>query len=85
MYFLKFAGLLIGVFDGHGGPACAQVISKRLLSYVAAALLPLNDLKTYVQNVAKENLLDIFNDKVSLLFYLYIASAAQIFFHCLMK
>nr|CAG4636160.1 EOG090X05SW [Eubosmina coregoni]SVE69786.1 EOG090X05SW [Eubosmina coregoni] len=29
---------LLGVFDGHGGPACARVLAKRLLSYIAASL-----------------------------------------------
>lgn len=29
---------LLGVFDGHGGAACAQVLAKRLLSYIAASL-----------------------------------------------
>uniref|UniRef100_UPI0035902386 pyruvate dehydrogenase [acetyl-transferring]-phosphatase 1, mitochondrial-like isoform X1 n=1 Tax=Myxine glutinosa TaxID=7769 RepID=UPI0035902386 len=33
-------GALIGVFDGHGGPACAQAVSQRLFPYVSAALLP---------------------------------------------
>lgn len=31
-------GYLLGVFDGHGGPACARVLAKRLLSYIAASL-----------------------------------------------
>ena len=26
------------MFDGHGGPACARVLAKRLLSYIAASL-----------------------------------------------
>lgn len=55
----------MGVFDGHGGPACAQVISKRLLKYVAAALLPLTDLKKYINNETEETLLETFNDNVS--------------------
>nr|CAG4641681.1 EOG090X05SW [Eurycercus lamellatus] len=29
---------LLGVFDGHGGPACAKVLAKRLLSYIAVSL-----------------------------------------------
>nr|CAG4638439.1 EOG090X05SW [Cyclestheria hislopi] len=29
---------LLGVFDGHGGPSCARVLAKRLLSYIAASL-----------------------------------------------
>ncbi|XP_063837908.1 pyruvate dehydrogenase [acetyl-transferring]-phosphatase 2, mitochondrial [Ostrinia nubilalis] len=60
------SGLLMGIFDGHGGPACAQVISKRLLNYVAAALLPLNDLKKYIRTEPKENLLDTYNDRVEI-------------------
>ncbi|KAJ0183820.1 hypothetical protein K1T71_000243 [Dendrolimus kikuchii] len=60
-------GFLLGVFDGHGGPACAQVISKRLLSYIAAALLPLEPLKKYIKHEAKESLIETFNDKVELI------------------
>ncbi|XP_038069978.1 pyruvate dehydrogenase [acetyl-transferring]-phosphatase 1, mitochondrial-like [Patiria miniata] len=32
--------MLFGVFDGHHGPACAQVVSERLLNYIAAEVLP---------------------------------------------
>lgn len=32
--------MLFGVFDGHGGWACAQAVSERLLYYVAVAMMP---------------------------------------------
>lgn len=32
---------LFGVFDGHAGCACAQVVSERLFSYIAVMLSPL--------------------------------------------
>ena len=32
--------MMFGVFDGHHGPACAQVISERLFNYIAAEVLP---------------------------------------------
>ncbi|XP_013189136.1 pyruvate dehydrogenase [acetyl-transferring]-phosphatase 1, mitochondrial [Amyelois transitella] len=60
-------GLLMGVYDGHGGPACAQVISKRLLNYVAAALLPADVLHKYIKEQPRESLLDTFNDRVELI------------------
>lgn len=53
----------MGVFDGHGGPACAQVISKRMLSYIAAALLPMDLLNNFLKK-PEETLLEIFNDRV---------------------
>lgn len=53
----------MGVFDGHGGPACAQVISKRLFNYVAAALLPTDQLKKVIDQ-PQESLLETFNDRV---------------------
>ncbi|XP_059062356.1 pyruvate dehydrogenase [acetyl-transferring]-phosphatase 1, mitochondrial [Achroia grisella] len=59
-------GLLMGIFDGHGGPACAQVISKRLLNYVAASLLPLDSLNKYVQENPRENLIESYNDRVEI-------------------
>uniref|UniRef100_A0A6M2DGE6 Protein phosphatase 2c/pyruvate dehydrogenase lipoamide phosphatase n=1 Tax=Xenopsylla cheopis TaxID=163159 RepID=A0A6M2DGE6_XENCH len=58
-------GLLVGVFDGHGGAGCAQVIGKRLLQYVAACLVPPELLGA---NVSRNNLdtalLNSYNDKV---------------------
>ncbi|KAM3968595.1 pyruvate dehydrogenase [acetyl-transferring]-phosphatase 1, mitochondrial-like isoform 1-T1 [Aphomia sociella] len=56
----------MGVYDGHGGPACAQVISKRLLKYVAAALLPIDVLKKYVQENATESMIESYNDRVEI-------------------
>ncbi|KAL1117087.1 hypothetical protein AAG570_004415 [Ranatra chinensis] len=41
-------GLLFGVFDGHGGPRCAEIVSNRLLSYIAASLLPHSTLNEYL-------------------------------------
>ncbi|KAG7279228.1 hypothetical protein CRUP_013620 [Coryphaenoides rupestris] len=38
-------GILFGVFDGHGGWACAQAVSERLLSYVAIAMMPRQSLE----------------------------------------
>lgn len=32
--------MLFGVFDGHGGWACAQAVSERLLYYTAVAMMP---------------------------------------------
>ncbi|GCC35118.1 pyruvate dehydrogenase [acetyl-transferring]-phosphatase 1, mitochondrial [Chiloscyllium punctatum] len=37
---LQSRGMLLGVFDGHAGCACAQAISERLLYYIAVSLLP---------------------------------------------
>ncbi|XP_071541542.1 pyruvate dehydrogenase [acetyl-transferring]-phosphatase 1, mitochondrial [Panulirus ornatus] len=45
---LHTTGYLFGVFDGHGGPECSQVVAKRLFDYVAAALLPRAELRRVV-------------------------------------
>ncbi|XP_037085453.1 pyruvate dehydrogenase [acetyl-transferring]-phosphatase 1, mitochondrial-like isoform X2 [Pollicipes pollicipes] len=39
---------LLGVYDGHGGRACAQVTSTRLPSYLAASLLPRPQLEQHL-------------------------------------
>ncbi|CAL1687581.1 unnamed protein product [Lasius platythorax] len=60
-------GILLGVFDGHGGGACAQVVSKRLFRYVSACLLPPELLQQYLSSIdsdKKLELLQTFNDKV---------------------
>ncbi|KYQ56052.1 [Pyruvate dehydrogenase [acetyl-transferring]]-phosphatase 1, mitochondrial [Trachymyrmex zeteki] len=60
-------GVLLGVFDGHGGGACAQVVSKRLFHYISACLLPSKLLEQYLNSIGtdkKINLLETFNDKV---------------------
>ncbi|XP_014257544.1 pyruvate dehydrogenase [acetyl-transferring]-phosphatase 1, mitochondrial [Cimex lectularius] len=59
-------GLLMGVFDGHAGAACAQVLAKRLLKYVAVALLPQNELKEYAKALEenrKVHILETYNDR----------------------
>ena len=60
-------GILLGVFDGHGGGTCAQVVSKRLFHYISACLLPTKLLTQYLNTVNTNNelkLLRMFNDKV---------------------
>lgn len=62
-----FSGFLFGVFDGHGGSACAQVISKRLYYYIAACLLPHDSLLEYIKSVLSQQPKDLiasYNDKV---------------------
>ncbi|XP_020787821.1 pyruvate dehydrogenase [acetyl-transferring]-phosphatase 2, mitochondrial isoform X1 [Boleophthalmus pectinirostris] len=42
---LQSKGMLFGVFDGHGGWACAQAVSERLLYYIAVAMMPKQNLE----------------------------------------
>ncbi|XP_017892397.1 pyruvate dehydrogenase [acetyl-transferring]-phosphatase 1, mitochondrial [Ceratina calcarata] len=60
-------GILLGVFDGHGGGTCAQIVSKRLFHYISACLLPAKLLKQYLSTINSDNkieFLQIFNNKV---------------------
>ncbi|XP_023306772.2 pyruvate dehydrogenase [acetyl-transferring]-phosphatase 1, mitochondrial [Lucilia cuprina] len=63
--FLHKKGFICGIFDGHGGPACSQVISKRLLRYIAASLV---DRKILKEQIAKgcnsQSFLKCHNDNV---------------------
>lgn len=60
-----FAGLLFGVFDGHAGPACAQIIAKRLMRYIGASLVPADVLRQQLDNgVESHGFLQCHNDKV---------------------
>jgi serine/threonine protein phosphatase PrpC len=43
--------MLFGVFDGHGGSACARFIAKRLYTYIATALLPYEVLECKARNL----------------------------------
>lgn len=57
-------GLLVGIFDGHGGNSCSQVISKRLLRYIGASLLPPSLLKQVIDEGGKSySFLKCHNDK----------------------
>nr|XP_061812434.1 pyruvate dehydrogenase [acetyl-transferring]-phosphatase 2, mitochondrial-like [Nerophis lumbriciformis] len=42
---LQAKGMLFGVFDGHGGWACAQAVSERLLNYIAVAMMSKHSLE----------------------------------------
>ncbi|XP_057651235.1 pyruvate dehydrogenase [acetyl-transferring]-phosphatase 1, mitochondrial [Diorhabda carinulata] len=64
---LLTTGFLFGVFDGHGGSACAQVVAKRLYHYIAACLLPYEILVQYIKSLLTSHpkeLIHCFNDKV---------------------
>lgn len=45
-------GVLFGVFDGHGGPDVADIISQRLFDYIALTLLPSPILRKLVETNA---------------------------------
>lgn len=58
------SGVLLGIFDGHGGSSCSQVISKRLMRYIAASLVPPEILRDLMKNGIKSyDLLHCHNDK----------------------
>lgn len=63
--FIHTTGLLVGVFDGHAGQACAQVISKRLLRYLAASLMPQSILRQEMssEGARSHSFLRCHNDK----------------------
>ncbi|KAI1285425.1 [Pyruvate dehydrogenase [acetyl-transferring]]-phosphatase 2, mitochondrial [Halotydeus destructor] len=52
--------LIFGVFDGHGGGLCADVVSRRLFHYVAIALS-----NNPVNTLTKETIEDIVKDMVA--------------------
>ena len=58
-------GMLFGIFDGHGGAACGQVVAKRLFNYIAAGLLPPQDLTNHIEAVtAGDSSQAVFNSLV---------------------
>jgi pyruvate dehydrogenase phosphatase len=50
---------LFGVYDGHGGSACAQAISERLLEYIAVSTLPTELLEQYARQMRTDQPLQI--------------------------
>lgn len=63
---LLLLGFVCGIFDGHAGPACSQVISKRLLRYIAASLVDRSILKEHIKKGCNsQSFLKCHNDKVS--------------------
>ncbi|XP_037027367.1 pyruvate dehydrogenase [acetyl-transferring]-phosphatase 1, mitochondrial [Bradysia coprophila] len=56
---------LFGVFDGHAGPACSQIIAKRLMRYIGVSLVPPDLLKRQLESGAESySFLKCHNDKV---------------------
>lgn len=64
--FLHGSGTLVGVFDGHAGPACAQVVSKGILRYLAASLTDSEELRNQIlnHNAKSYSFLNCLNDKL---------------------
>jgi pyruvate dehydrogenase phosphatase len=70
---LSNGGYLFGIYDGHGGAACGQVVAKRLLQYVAAGLLSPTDIDKHIKAMSAEDpgdplysLLEILNENFEL-------------------
>lgn len=65
---LHTPGHMFGVFDGHGGSACAQVLSKRLFNYITACLLPHEQLLKFMSSIESTqrsfDLIESYNNKV---------------------
>lgn len=62
---LHTGGHLLGVFDGHAGGACAQIIAKRLLRYVGSGLVPAAQLRQLLADGARsDSFLQCHNDQV---------------------
>ncbi|XP_068158687.1 LOW QUALITY PROTEIN: pyruvate dehydrogenase [acetyl-transferring]-phosphatase 1, mitochondrial [Drosophila tropicalis] len=60
-------GFICGIFDGHGGAACGQVVSKRLLRYISAATLPRQVLREQMKQpggCSSQSFLKCHNDNV---------------------
>lgn len=65
IFFDCVLGLLLGVFDGHAGASCAQIIAKRLLRYIGTSLIPPELLRQHLVNGARsDSFLKCHNDKV---------------------
>jgi pyruvate dehydrogenase phosphatase len=62
--------MLLGIFDGHAGPSCAQVIAERMLQYITVSLLPPDLLAKYRKSLDDGNdemkLLHLFNNNLEL-------------------
>lgn len=79
------AGYLFGVFDGHGGPECSQVVAKRLFDYVAAALLPRSELRRIVSEWKPGCLIPltmVYNDPSQFVSELQKIYEASLFSYC---
>uniref|UniRef100_T1IYH4 PPM-type phosphatase domain-containing protein n=1 Tax=Strigamia maritima TaxID=126957 RepID=T1IYH4_STRMM len=62
-------GLLFGVFDGHAGSACAEIVSQRIFNYLAASFIPRDLLIDYAKVFAEggnPELIKMYNKRVTL-------------------
>ncbi|KAH8238317.1 hypothetical protein KR032_003645 [Drosophila birchii] len=58
-------GFICGIFDGHAGASCGQVVSKRLLRYVSAGTLPRQVLRAQMkEGCSSQSFLKCHNDNV---------------------
>lgn len=51
--------MMCGVFDGHGGGSCADVISRRLFHYIAVSLSA--NPKEYIKSKMEDSIVDLVN------------------------
>ncbi|XP_037935797.1 pyruvate dehydrogenase [acetyl-transferring]-phosphatase 1, mitochondrial isoform X2 [Teleopsis dalmanni] len=63
--FIHKNAFICGIFDGHAGPSCSQVVSKRLLRYIAASVVDRDVLRDQIaKGCTSQSFLRCHNDKV---------------------
>ncbi|KAK2155055.1 hypothetical protein LSH36_250g01032 [Paralvinella palmiformis] len=56
---LQTGGTVFGVYDGHGGAACAQSVSERLLDYIAVSMLSHEELEQFSHALETDGQMDL--------------------------
>lgn len=60
--FCILTGSLFGVFDGHAGQSCAEVLSKKLFKYIATVLLPETTRDNQYKSKTSSELVEYYRD-----------------------
>lgn len=63
----QVSSLLMGVFDGHSGRGCVDVVNRASLEFVAASCLDKDKLKRVLECLTEKELGQVINDNINAL------------------